>query len=224
MATKKEFIQSSQAYLPRAAQQGLFALPRRREFLVEHVGEAPKRVLDVGCAGGYISLMLEKLGHKVTGIELNAKMAAEARARGIHVLEHDLEEPLPIPDGAYDVVHACEIIEHLFDTESFLSELYRVLIPDGMLILSTPNLNSFMNRFRVLFGRPLPMWGAYPRDRHGSHVRVFNQKKIVELLRRVGFVPDVMIGMNQPRHLKVFNAFPSWSEMILIKAIKEKGR
>jgi SAM-dependent methyltransferase len=220
VATKTEFTRSPRAYLPRGAQLGLFTLPRRCEFLITHAGPAPKRVLDVGCATGYIALLLMQLDHQVTGIELNASMAAEARARGVEVLEHDLEEPLPLPDSSFDVVHACEIIEHLFDTEGFLEELGRILAPGGVLILSTPNLNSLTNRLRVLFGLPLPMWGAFPDDRHGSHVRVFNRAKIVELLHRTGFVPEVITGINQSRLAPVLDHVPTWSEMVLIKAVR----
>lgn len=222
MASKKDFIESKHAYLSRAAQQGLFSLPKRREFLIKHVGNSPKKILDVGCAGGYISLLLMKMGHDVTGIELNKKMAEEARMRGVNVVEHDLEEPIPLESNSVDIVHACEIIEHLFDTESFLKEINRILKPNGIVIISTPNLNSFINRFRVFIGSSLPMWGGFPNDRHGSHVRVFNKKKIFELLNMTGFEPQVTTGINQAKYLKVFNNLPTFSEMILIKAIKSE--
>lgn len=221
MVTKTEFIRSERAYLPLAAQVNLYSLPKRREFLMIHAGPVPKRILDVGCATGYIALLLMKLGHEVTGIELNAQMAAEARSRGVNVVQHELEEPLPLPSGCIDLVHACEIIEHLFDTENFLRELHRILITQGVLILSTPNLNSLSNRFRVLFGHSLPMWGAFPEDRHGSHVRVFNKEKIVNLLIRTGFQPEVITGINQSRLSWLLDGFPTWSEMLLIKAIRK---
>lgn len=220
MATKTDFIRSPRAYLPLGAQLGLLALPRRCEFVIKHAGPAPKRVLDVGCATGYIAKILMGHGHQVLGIELNARMAADARARNVEVLEHNVEEPFPLEDESIDVVHSCEIIEHLFDTEGYLNELHRVLVPDGVLILSTPNLNSLANRFRVPLGLPLPMWGAFPDDRHGGHVRVFNKRKIVELLRRTGFQPEVITGINQTRLAWVLNYLPAWSELILIKAVR----
>lgn len=218
MTTKTDFTLGPRAYLPRTAQAALLALPRRCQFLLDHVGPAPKRILDAGCATGYIALLLTHLGHRVIGIELNARMAAEARSYGIEILEHDLEEPLPLPDGCVDAVHACEIIEHLFDTEGFLKEVHRILARDGVLIMSTPNLNSLANRFRVLFGLPLPMWGAFPDDRHGSHVRILNRAKVIQLLHRTGFRPEVITGVNQPRLARILDRVPAWSELILIKA------
>src|SRR2546429_9174797 len=105
---KDEYIRSDLASLPSRAQLGLFHLPRRREFLLAHAGAPPKNILDVGCASGYIGRMLTTAGHRVTGVELNAQMAARARTRGLSVLEHDLEEPFPLGDSSFDLVHACE--------------------------------------------------------------------------------------------------------------------
>jgi SAM-dependent methyltransferase len=213
------YLRSARAELPPAARVSLLRLPRRCAFLVEHVGPPPKRVLDAGCASGYIALLLMGAGHRVTGIELNPQMASEARALGVEVLEHDLEEPLPLAPASFDAVHACEVLEHLFDTEGFLRELRRVLVPGGVLILSTPNLNSLANRGRVLAGRPLPMWGAFPADRHGGHVRVLNAAKVAELLRRTGFRASVVTGINQPRWARPLDAAPRLSELLLVKAV-----
>jgi 2-polyprenyl-3-methyl-5-hydroxy-6-metoxy-1,4-benzoquinol methylase len=220
MASKTDHVQGDGGYLLPPAQRGLFGLPRRREFLLGHAHPPPKRVLDVGCAGGYIALMLSELGHEVLGVELNERMAAEARARGVDVLEHDLDLPLPLPDDEFDLVHACEVVEHLFDTEGFLRELRRVLRPGGALIASTPNLNSLHNRVRVLLGRPVPMWGAYPGDLHGGHIRVFNRAKLVELLERCGFEVTEIIGSNQNRLAPVLDRLPTFSELLLVRAVK----
>lgn len=213
-------VRGPAGYLPPVAQRSLLALPHRVDFLLEHAGTPTKRILDVGCASGYIARILREVGHDVVGIELNELMAADARELGIPVIEHDLEEPLPLACGSFDVVHACEIIEHLFDTERFLRELHRVLVDGGVLVLSTPNLNSLGNRLRVMGGRSLPMWGAYPADRHGGHVRVLNKPKVVELLQRTGFRLDACTGINRLRAAPLLDRLPTWSEMMLVKAVR----
>ncbi|WP_052809637.1 class I SAM-dependent methyltransferase [Streptomonospora alba] len=223
MTAKADYIRGPEGTLTPGQQRGLFQLPRRLEFLSDSLPEPPSHVLDVGCAGGYIALMLQRLGHRVTGVELNSVMAAQARERGVEVLEHDLEEPLPLSDGEVDAVHACEVIEHLFDTEGFLRDLARVLRPGGVLVVSSPNLNSLGNRWRVLRGAPLPMWGASPADRHGGHIRVFNRATLEGLLRRTGFTPVRTIGSNQGgRAARMLDAAPALSELILTRAVRRE--
>ncbi|WP_317493598.1 class I SAM-dependent methyltransferase [Haloechinothrix sp. LS1_15] len=219
MTSKQDYIRSDAASLSNAAQRGLLHLPRRLDFLVESLPPPPARILDVGCAGGYVATLLMKLGYEVTGIELNTRMAEQARQRGIDVLEHDLEEPVPLPDGRFDGVHACEIIEHLFDTDGFLAELGRLLRPGGVLVASTPNLNSLGNRLRVLAGRSLPMWGAGPQDRHGGHIRVLNKPSFGDLLARNGFRPTGYLGSNQGRLGRLVDPFPALSQLILVRAV-----
>jgi 2-polyprenyl-3-methyl-5-hydroxy-6-metoxy-1,4-benzoquinol methylase len=219
VTTKSDFVRGTRGILSPTAQLSLMALPRRCDFLLEHIGPPPIRVLDVGCATGYISAVLMRAGHQVTGIELNSAMARIARNVGVDVLEHDLEERLPLETASVEAVHACEVVEHLFDTEGFLKELHRVLVPGGVLVLSTPNLNSLANRFRVVFGRSLPMWGAFPDDRHGGHIRVLNKGKATELLRRAGFRTDVVVGINQGHWARPLGVSASLSEVLLIKAV-----
>jgi SAM-dependent methyltransferase len=218
MPSKTEYIREAGGTLTAAQRRSLFELPRRREFLLRHLPTEPGRVLDVGCATGYIAELVRHLGHEVVGVELNRTMAAKARQRGLEVLEHDLEEPLPLPDNSFDLVHACEIIEHLFDTEAFLHHVHAVLAPGGTLVLSTPNLNSLGNRFRVALGRPLPMWGAYPGDTHGGHIRVFNLAKARELLDRTGFRTDEVWGATPGHRRHWTDRWPRLGEVLLIKA------
>jgi SAM-dependent methyltransferase len=219
MTTKTAYLRSGEATMSRAAQRGLLQLPNRLEFLTASLPPAPAHVLDVGCAGGYVGVLLTRLGYQVTGIELNATMAAQARRTGIPVLENDLEEPLDLPDDSVDAVHACEIIEHLFDTEGFLREIHRVLRPGGVLVVSSPNLNSLSNRFRVLAGRSLPMWGVSLADHHGGHIRLFNRGSLEGLLRRTGFEPAEARGSHPGRWGRLLSRTPSLSQLVLIKAI-----
>jgi 2-polyprenyl-3-methyl-5-hydroxy-6-metoxy-1,4-benzoquinol methylase len=72
-------------------------------------------------------------------------LADKARDRGIEIVGHDLNHFFTLPDHSVDVVTANQVIEHLADTDQFVSELRRVLRPSGTLVVSTNNLASWHN-------------------------------------------------------------------------------
>ena len=65
----------------------------------------------------------------------------------------DLESRFPYPEEFFDIVHAGEAIEHLYDTDSFVQECRRVLKKGGKLIITTPNTLSLPRRILYFFGR-----------------------------------------------------------------------
>jgi len=218
VTAKADLIRSERGYVPAPVQEFFRELPGRREFMRLHLPPPPARVLDVGCATGYIAEILTGEGYRVTGLELNSRMVEEARTRGVDVIQHDLEEPLPLPDGSFEAVHVCEVIEHIYDTGGLLRELRRVLVPGGVLIMSTPNLNSLRHRVMVLLGKPAPMWGAYVGDHHGDHIRVLNRAKAFQLLRHAGFRPEAVRGSQIGRLQPVMWHLPTFAHMLLVKA------
>jgi SAM-dependent methyltransferase len=101
-----------------------------------------KRVLDAGCGAGYGAVELAKSAVSVVGADIAAEAVALAR-RHYPVPRVAFEQAscaaLPHPDGAFDLVVAFEVIEHLPDWRDFLLEARRVLAPTGQFIVSTPN-------------------------------------------------------------------------------------
>ncbi len=70
--------------------------------------------------------------------------------------EKDLDfntKPLPFADNSCGLIVCEQVIEHLHNTTYFLSELYRILAPGGMLLLSTENLASLPNLFALILQR-----------------------------------------------------------------------
>ena len=101
-----------------------------------------KRVLDAGCGAGYGSAELADVAESVTGIDI-APVAVEYARAHYPLPNLAFEEAsctqLPYADGAFDLIVAFEVIEHLENWRDFLQEVRRVLAPAGQVIVSTPN-------------------------------------------------------------------------------------
>lgn len=105
-----------------------------------------KRVLDIACGTGYGVAILKRTADHVTGVDVDVDAASEAQAvcddKAAVLLADGLG--LPFADESFDVVTSFETLEHLYERAKFLSELHRVLKPNGVLLLSTPNANYTM--------------------------------------------------------------------------------
>lgn len=113
------------------------------------------RLVDVGCGYGGLTLLVARhlSIQDVTGIDAVPARLEEAARRGIHTYRVDLDrEPFPIPDGQADLVTSFGVLEYLVLYDNTLSETARVLRPGGWLLLSIPNLGSYVNRLALLFG------------------------------------------------------------------------
>ncbi len=144
------------------------------------------KVLELGSAdNSFLNLVCQKTGAKGKGLDIT---------RG-----DDLERPFKIKSAAVDLVLALEIIEHLFDTDLFLSEIYRVLKPGGYLILSTPNLASLTNRLKLLVGG-YPHYLEYSRAGAG-HIHLYTPAILTSQLQTAGFAT---IRLTSPNFLCPF--------------------
>lgn len=107
----------------------------------------PGRALDLGAGQGALSHALKLRGFDVTAADINT---GQFRAPGVLCAKLDLNKPLPFPDGDFDLVMAVEVLEHLESPRAFLREVYRVLRPGGLAVVSTPNITSLPSRLFFL--------------------------------------------------------------------------
>jgi SAM-dependent methyltransferase len=105
-----------------------------------------KRVLDVASGEGYGTALLAQVATEAIGVELSHEAVAHAamayQRENLCFLQGD-GHAIPLGDAVVDVVVSFETIEHFDRQELFLSEVRRVLRPDGMVIMSTPDRDNY---------------------------------------------------------------------------------
>jgi SAM-dependent methyltransferase len=104
-----------------------------------------KRVLDAASGEGYGTALLAAAGARsAIGVDIHEQTVAHARAR--HSAEFEVADmgSLPFPDDSFDLVVSFETIEHVADPERALNEMRRVLVADGLLLISTPNKREYL--------------------------------------------------------------------------------
>jgi 2-polyprenyl-3-methyl-5-hydroxy-6-metoxy-1,4-benzoquinol methylase len=132
------------------------------------------RLLDVGCSVGTLMRVAREMGWQVEGMEANPEAARLARKQGFAVQLGFFEPPLVRSlQGTYQCVVMSGVIEHLCDPDQALGLAGELLAPEGLLLVATPNLESFWcRRFQL---KPL------------EHLFLFNSGNLSHLLTRKGF-------------------------------------
>ena len=147
------------------------------------------RVLELGCASGYLSGYLESaLGCRVTGLEFDPAATAIAATRCTEVHTVDLDAPDALDaaraSAPYDVLLAAAVLEHLKYPERLLLAAQEVLTPGARVIVSLPNIANWHFRLKLLLGRfDYEDYGVMDR----THCRLYTLKTGRELLEGQGY-------------------------------------
>jgi ubiquinone/menaquinone biosynthesis C-methylase UbiE len=175
--------------VPSDAQPDRYAV--RRDWLLHRVRPGD-RVLDLGCGTGEFTAALAAHGAHPLGVDVVAEPLRRARARHpeLEFREVALDGPLALDDGAFDVVWAGEVIEHVVDVAQWLSEVRRVLPSGGRLLLTTPDHPPQL--LRALADDPAAFAAHF--EPQADHVRFFNAHSLQELLDDFGFGDTRIVG------------------------------
>ena len=128
------------------------------------------KLLDVGCGGGLISEPMARLGAEVTGVDASEK---NVKTASVHAGQSGLaidyragtaEALLAAGEGAYDVVLALEIVEHVADVDAFLATCAQLVAPGGVLILATLNRTPKAFALAIVAAEYVLRW--LPRGTH----------------------------------------------------------
>ena len=167
-------------------------------------------ILDCGCSDGEFTARVAEAvkAARSVGIDVVPGQIAAARTRGIEGIVGSLDGGLPLANESVDVVVASHVIEHVANTDTLVKELYRVLKPDGYIIMATPNLAAFTNILFLILGKQptiaevsdVALVGTWsPRgshvDRTGpAHRRIFTRGALKGLLQYSGFKGEKVVG------------------------------
>ena len=169
---------------------------KRYKTLLAFIDEEDKssKLLDIGCAPGHFTILLKLMGYNIEGVDINPdRMGNLWQKYSISAHKIDVEqEPLPYLDNSIDVAFFAEMLEHLRINPIFtLREIYRILKPGGRMILSTPNITLYL-RLLVLLGvsyqgDPVEEFSNLEKLGHMGHIRLYDTKEILHLVKHVGF-------------------------------------
>jgi SAM-dependent methyltransferase len=128
----------------------IIAHEKTHQKVLEIFSRFPHRgkLLEIPAGEGALAWQLHKLQYEVTGGDIDPGFFKVAPIACIRL---DMNRPFPLPDGQFDFVSCIEGIEHLEDQFQFVRECYRVLRPNGVLVLSTPNILNLASRLKFFF-------------------------------------------------------------------------
>jgi methionine biosynthesis protein MetW len=199
------------------ARDGLSASHR---LLLEAVPHGA-RVLDVGCAGGYLAVALRsQRGASVLGVEPDRAAADAARRRGVEVVVGSVADPVVLASlrAPFDAIVCGDVLEHLADPWQALGALAALLRPGGVAVVSLPNAAHWTVRRALLRGR-------FPREDHGlfdrTHLRWLTRRDAHALVTGAGLQIVAERFTPAPLPLEARLPVPAWVRAAAVRRAPE---
>jgi SAM-dependent methyltransferase len=139
----------------------------------------PGRAIEIGAAGGGNSLVLVEHGWDTLATEFNPAGVEIARERGLEAIQADARD-LPVPDAAFDLLVAFDVLEHIEEDDRVTAEMHRVLRPGGTALIAVPC--------------DMALWSAH--DVATGHVRRYTRETLTAAVRGAGLVIDELWSWN----------------------------
>lgn len=135
-----------------------------------------KSWLDIGCGCGALLKAARQKGYIISGVEPSITCRNNLKEE-LQIEIHEDIKNIGFQEGSYSVITLKQVIEHLSDPKEVIEQAYKLLKPNGLLWIATPNTNGF--------GMSL-MKASHPSYQRG-HIVMFNKDNISRLLSNVGF-------------------------------------
>jgi methionine biosynthesis protein MetW len=191
-----------------------------------HLVPNGSRVLDIGCATGYLARALsERKGCRVVGLEIDAEAARGAASACERLIAGDVEDPAILAQAGdgFDAIIMADLLEHLRQPEEMLRRVRGLLAPGGALLLSVPNVAHFTVRKHLLLGR-------FERTDRGildrSHLHFFTLSSLRRLLEQTEYrIERVDISYSMPGKLvRALGVFGPVNRLLIAPALGRIAR
>jgi 2-polyprenyl-3-methyl-5-hydroxy-6-metoxy-1,4-benzoquinol methylase len=147
----------------------------RLRQVMPHI-ERNSNVLDIGCGRSY-AFLRSIAPHINQGIGIDFKVEQDIEIANIKTQKQILDKDLPFAEASFDVVTMLAVLEHIENEQEILSEVHRVLVPNGKLILTVPSI----------WAQPVLEFLAYKlklvsKDEIQDHKRYYTYDKLKQVL------------------------------------------
>lgn len=172
---------TGERYLPEF--DGDWTLEHLHRYIIACGLASDKVVLDIACGDGYGSKMLADKASRVIGVDINEEIISSAEKKYTHprlIFKQGSATAIPLPDASVDLAVSFETIEHLAEHDEMLLEIRRVLRPDGLFLISSPDKHTY-SELRG-YENPYHVKELYHKEftqllqKHFRHVSILGQK------------------------------------------------
>lgn len=163
----------------------IIAHEKTHQRVIDIFSSFPNRgsLLEIPAGEGALAWQLRKLGYTVTAGDIDPKFF---KVDPIPCIYLDLNLKFPLEDEQFDFISCVEGIEHLQDQFQFVRECHRILRPQGILVLSTPNILNLASRLKYLLTgfyslvpRPINEFSQVPVFDHINPVTYYQLRYIL---------------------------------------------
>jgi len=189
------------------------------ESVISNFSGLPKgRILDLGCGDGDYARRLKDLGFDVIAGDID--IVRFKYNNEIEFKHCDITKEMPFKDNTFDYVLLMEVVEHLRNPYTVISEINRVIKKGGSLIISTPNILCLKSRLRFMFEGCYEYFREPPLDQAKNpkevifnlHIVPYRYQELEFLLSASGFEVEKIFASN-------YEGYGLWYLLPMIKLL-----
>ena len=185
------------------------------KFMLNLIDKDYKKVLDYGCGTCLFYSFFEKKDY--TGIDISKEMldVAKKNYKNIKLIEADCEN-LPIKNNTYDLVIGRGILHHLPNPEKGIKEIMRVTKPNGLILISEPKYNIFLELLRRIIRKTTKHFSETHKDFSEKEIKNMFEKEGLKV-KKIGYFGYLAFPFAFPDIIPQFKSTPLWFFKILVK-------